>query len=202
MFTGIIEQVSNITGIKETSKDSLELTMARPAGFEIGHGDSISVDGCCLTVARFDSNHMSFDVSLETLNRTTFRLVTVGSKANIERALCLGGRLGGHLVSGHIDTVGSISHLKTESSGWELGFQFDRTHAHLVIPKGSIAIQGISLTINEIMDLKDKTEVRVMLIPTTLQKTTLATTKLGQLINIEFDLIGKYVLRNSQISHV
>jgi riboflavin synthase len=199
LFTGIIEQITEITELRELDGGLLRVGIRRPAGFEVQHGDSVAVDGCCLTVCGMTSEQLDFDVSRETLARTTLGSFRTGASVNIERALSLGGRLGGHLVLGHVDGVGQVSLIEPNASGWRFGVEFNAEHAELVIPKGSIAIQGISLTINHIRDLPGKCAIELMLIPTTLEKTTLGRARVGQQVNLEFDLLGKYILRSKQI---
>ncbi len=196
MFTGLIEQTSRIIDINLVSTSSSRLKLRSPEHFSVALGDSVSVNGCCLTVTNSDPEFMSFDISSETLARTCLGQLQPEQLVNLERAMQLGGRLGGHMVSGHIDCCGIISEIQRNPDGWLLKVEFPKDFRGLVITKGSIAIQGISLTINSVRDFSEKCEVAVMLIPVTIQKTNLSEAVLGQTVNLEFDLVGKYILRS------
>jgi riboflavin synthase len=200
MFTGLVEQTSRIIKININPNGSAQLKIVSPRDFDLALGDSVSVNGCCLTVTNSSQDFMDFDLSQETLARTSLGQLQANQLVNLERAMQLGDRLGGHMVSGHIDCCGLVSEIQRNPSGWVLKVEFPKEFASLVITKGSITIQGISLTINSVQDFKDKCEVSVMLIPLTIQKTNLSEAVLGQVVNLEFDLIGKYVQR-SQSTH-
>ena len=193
MFTGII-----------TTTGQIDAVTATPAGRRLGIaagwkspnyvlGESIAVDGACMTVVSFSETRFEVEVSSESLACTTLGRFELGTRVNLERALALGERLGGHLVSGHIDGVG---HLRAfESSGDCLRYLFELPPELLryVVPKGSLCIDGISLTVNEVDD--EARTVEMMIVPHTQQETSLCTKTIGSPVNIEVDLLGKYVER-------
>jgi riboflavin synthase len=154
-------------------------------------GDSIAVNGACLTAVRVSGKHFDVDVSPETLQTTTLGGTRIGTRVNLERALRLSDRLDGHLVSGHIDGIGTLTHRKTTGNAIFIGFSVSAALARYMIKKGSIAVDGVSLTINRC----DAHGFEVCIIPHTAQLTTVGQKKTGQKVNIETDIIGKYVER-------
>ncbi|MCX5802486.1 MAG: riboflavin synthase [Proteobacteria bacterium] len=156
---------------------------------DIREGDSISIDGVCLTVKRVAKNMFYVDASLETLNLTTFKEKKTGDRVNIERAMKSDGRFGGHIVMGHVDGIGTIVEMKQSGDSVRLEIQVPADISKYIVKKGSIAIDGISLTVNEQSDNK----FTVNIIPYTLSKTTLGEKNLRDKVNIETDVIGKYV---------
>lgn len=154
-------------------------------------GDSISVNGVCLTVVDMNHGGFSADVAVETLKVTNLGELKIGSKVNLERALQLSARIGGHLVTGHVDAVGRIRERREEGNGWRLFFEAPEAALKYVIKKGSIAIDGISLTVAEV----DKKGFSVAMIPHTAKLTTLGFKAAGDSVNFETDIIGKYVER-------
>lgn len=191
MFTGIIEEIGTVKFIKKASV-SAELGISCKYILDDVHlGDSIAVNGVCLTVTAFDSSGFTADVMHETLNRSSLGSLGAGSPVNLERAMAADGRFGGHIVSGHIDGTGKIAKLtKDENAVW---FRIN-CGDHLlryIMEKGSIAIDGISLTVAKVHD--DGFEVSI--IPHTLSETILGTKKPGDTVNLENDCIGKYVER-------
>jgi len=198
MFTGLIETTGTVVSFAQaTSSEAATLVVsAQDPNFSAHHGDSIAVNGCCLT----RSNHqgkLEFHLNPETLAVTNLSSLVPGMEVNLERALRMGDRLGGHLVSGHIDACGTIADASAQPGGNMLiSVEIPRGFGALLIPKGSITIDGVSLTINLLRDLPDgKSYVEVMLIPTTLAKTNLKKAHKNQIVNLEFDLTGKYILR-------
>lgn len=191
MFTGLIETVGSLVSLRSGGNQAvLELVAPLPAD-EIRIGDSIAVNGACLTVIDRQGDRFRFDISPETVARTTFAALQPGNKLNLERALRLGGRLDGHLVTGHIDCIGRLASRTAKGNAVLLGFSLPPEQARLLVEKGSVAIDGISLTVNSV----SAAGFSVAIIPHTLAKTTLADLGVGMSVNIETDVIGKYVAR-------
>ena len=189
MFTGLVEGIGKIKGLSRFGED-LSLTIS-PL-FEMADlriGDSVSVDGVCLTVTRVNQGSFRLDVSVETLSRSTLTGSQVGDEVNLERALRLSDRLGGHLVSGHVDGVGKILKKEQKQRSWVLRFGFEKSLLKYVIEKGSVTVDGISLTVNRC----DDQGFEVNVIPQTGRETGILRKKVGDPVNIETDLIGKYV---------
>jgi len=191
MFTGIIEATGEVRGIKP-SEIGISLEISIPQKFDdIKVGDSIAVNGVCLTAKDFNSAFFKADVSAETLSRTTLGKLRTGDQVNLERALRLSDRLGGHIVTGHIDGAAVLKAKVKEGESVRLSFVLEKKLLRYVINKGSIAIDGISLTVNEVV--KDGFSVNI--IPHTAQNTTILDKKSGDDVNIEVDVMGKYVER-------
>lgn len=191
MFTGLIEDTGRVIAFERRSESGVvRIETSLPLG-EIMLGDSVAVNGVCLTVTAKGGTALSFDVSPETIDRTTFRTLRPGSIVNLERALCLGERLGGHIVTGHIDCCATLARAETRSGNRVLEFSLPAGNARYLVEKGSVTIDGISLTVNVVST--DRFSVNI--IPHTLTKTTLAGLKTGDVVNIETDIIGKYVER-------
>ena len=191
MFTGLIEDTGRVVTFERRGESGvLRIESALPQG-EIALGDSLAVNGACLTVTAKGGTTLSFDVSPETIDRTTFRTLRPGNIVNLERALRLGERLGGHIVTGHIDCCAKLAKTDTRSGNRMLEFSIPAENARYLVAKGSVTIDGISLTVN--MVSTDRFSVNI--IPHTLTKTTLANMKAGDVVNIETDIIGKYVER-------
>jgi riboflavin synthase len=189
MFTGIVEETGRITDFTPGAKAWNLQVEARIALENLAMGDSIAVNGCCLTVARFDAKHLWFDVLEETRRLTNFKNLGVGAPVNLERSLRFDGKVGGHFVSGHIDGVGAIEVLEQRGNDIFLTVRAAPGSGRYLIHKGSIAIDGISLTVAETEDDR----LSVWLIPHTLAVTNLGSKKVGDEVNLEFDLLGKYV---------
>ena len=189
MFTGLIEGIGKITGIRRTHHDmGVTITpLFDMAGCRLG--DSISVNGVCLTVSEMREGLLGMDVSGETLSRSTLGLLRVGDPVNLERALRLTDRLGGHLVSGHVDGMGKILKKEQAHQSWVIRIGIEEALSRYIIEKGSIAVDGISLTINAC----ENGFFEVNIIPQTGMVTTLLSKKIGDPVNIETDLIGKYI---------
>jgi riboflavin synthase len=191
MFTGLIEDLGTLLEIRRGgSIASVTVATSLPM-HELALGESIAVNGTCLTVTSFGGGRFSADVSPETLEKTSLGTLHHGTRVNLERALRLSDRLGGHLMSGHIDGVARLIERTRQGNSWFLAFRFEASLTRFMVPKGSVAIDGISLTVNEVFD----ESLSVMIIPHTLERTTLASLQVGGQVNIETDLIGKYVAR-------
>lgn len=185
MFTGIVEEVGTVKAL-----GSGRLTIfATTAVEKTGLGHSIAVNGACLTVSAVDSASFSVDVMPETLRRTNLGLLRPGSGLNLERALMLGGRLGGHFVQGHVDATGKVTALKTEGAAVIARFAAPPEVLRHVVEKGFIAVDGVSLTVTSY----DSTSFSVSLVGYTLKHTTLGQRRVGDVVNLEADIIAKYV---------
>jgi riboflavin synthase len=194
MFTGLIEDTGRVAAFERRGEAGLvRVETALPCA-EIAIGDSVAVNGACLTVTAKGGTSLTFDVSPETIARTTYRSLRPGDTVNLERALCLGERLGGHIVTGHIDCCGRLARMETRSGNRILEFTLPPEHSRYLVEKGSVTIDGISLTVNGVTP----SGFSVNIIPHTFAKTTLAALKQGAEVNIETDIIGKYVERLAQ----
>lgn len=191
MFTGIIEEIGTIQMIRHSSHSVTLKIKAKKVLEETKIGDSIATNGVCLTVIHMDSNSFTADVMYETLQRTNIKHLSQGAEVNLERALRLSDRLGGHLVSGHIDGIGVIRQIRQQDIAKEITITVDSKLMRYIIPKGSVAIDGISLTVVDTTSL----DFIVSIIPHTQKDTTLSNKKIGDVVNIECDMIGKYVER-------
>jgi riboflavin synthase len=194
MFTGIVEEVGEIVDVR-TSGDVVVLTVRGPrVSTDAAHGDSIAVNGCCLTVVDEEgASEDLFRLELvpETLKRTSLGAVAAGSKVNLERALPAGGRLGGHIVQGHVDGVGTLLGRTPGERSDEVRFSLPAELSRYVVEKGSICVDGVSLTVAGV----DADSFTVALIPTTLADTTLGRRRPGDPVNLEVDIVAKYVER-------
>jgi riboflavin synthase len=191
MFTGLVEGVGEIVALTPMAEGlRLVVTTSFPAA-ELSLGESVAIDGACLTVVALEPPRAGFEVSPETLAGTTFPLKKVGDRVNLERALKLGDRLGGHLVTGHVDGVGVVRELRPGPSHTRMQFELPPALGRFVIDKGSIAVNGVSLTVNRCT----ANTFAVNVIPHTAKATTLAALKKGDRVNLETDIIGKYVAR-------
>jgi riboflavin synthase len=192
MFTGIILATGRIASLKEKGGD-LELGVdAAALDFKrIAIGDSVSVQGACLTVTRMENTRFYADVSRETMAKTTLGSSSTGSRVNLEPSLRAGDALGGHLVSGHVDAVGKLVGLVQDGRSWRLQFELPAPLMRFVASKGSICVDGVSLTVNKV----DGRCFDVNIIPHTLKVTTLGELKIGDQVNIEIDVIARYIER-------
>ena len=187
MFTGIVEEIGIVKSVQ-----SKVITIEANKIFDDLHlGDSVAVNGTCLTVSSFDNKIFNADVTQETLNRTNLGSLKNGSRVNLERAMTLSGRFGGHIVSGHIDGVGSIKSMKKDDNAIILTIEVPRQLMKYIVEKGSVAVDGISLTVASLTD----NTFSIAVIPHTLKETLQKKKKEGDKVNIENDVIGKYVER-------
>jgi riboflavin synthase len=191
VFTGIVEELGEVTAV-ENLGDASRFRLRGPVVTEgARHGDSIAVNGVCLTVVDTGSGEFSADVMAETLNRSSLGALDVGSRVNLERPMALGGRLGGHLVQGHVDGTGSIVERKL-SENWEIvKISLPADLTRYVVEKGSITVDGVSLTVVDV----GSAHFTISLIPTTLALTTLGIKQPGDPVNLEVDVLAKYVER-------
>ncbi len=189
MFTGIIEEKGEVVEIKRNGTDSFIRIRTKKILDDVRLGDSIAVNGVCLTVTRMDSNIFQADVMNETLNRSSLGRLSSGSYVNLERAMQAGGRFGGHIVSGHIDGTGRISSIKNDGIAVWYTVLADSGILRYIVEKGSVAIDGISLTVAKVTDH----DFSVSVIPHTAEMTILSSKKIGDIVNLENDIIGKYV---------
>jgi riboflavin synthase len=194
MFTGIVEELGTVEALDLLEGDAARLTIRGPKVTEDArHGDSIAVNGCCLTVVETGDGTFTADVMRETLQRTSLGQATKGSQVNLERAVAAHARLGGHIVQGHVDGVGTIA-SRTPSEHWEdVRIAAPPEILKYVAEKGSIAIDGVSLTVTDVDDATGT--FGVSLIPTTLELTVLGRNQVGDTVNLEVDVIAKYVER-------
>src|SRR6266404_779612 len=191
MFTGLVEEIGGVLWIRATASNT-QLQIAAPhIAKEIRVGDSVAVNGCCLTVASHDGDHLTFDLLEETLDRTNLKTLRRESPVNLERALAADGRIGGHFVQGHIDCAARILAFEESGADHRLEVELPAEFAHYVAYKGSIAINGISFTVAEVLPKS----FAVWLIPTTKRYTNLERAQVGDPVNLEFDLLAKYVER-------
>jgi riboflavin synthase len=200
MFTGIITGVGHISAVQalgESSTHGKRLTIQAPAGYldDVGLGDSIALNGACMTVTTFDvaAQKFTIDISAESLDKTA-GLDGLGT-VNLEKALRANDRLGGHIVSGHVDGIGSISHFAQVGESWELRVMAPPSLAKYLAYKGSITINGVSLTVNRVADLPGGCEISINLIPHTVENTSLGTLAQGSRVNLEIDTVARYVER-------
>ena len=189
MFTGIIEEVGKITQINKQGEFAVVTIQASKVLQDVHLGDSIAVNGVCLTVTSFSESQFTADVMSETLKRTSLGELKPSSPVNLERAMAANGRFGGHIVSGHIDGTGEVVGIKPAHNSIWYRIQTTPKLMRYIIEKGSITIDGISLTVVD----TDETSFRVSIIPHTIKETNLGSKKIGSLVNLENDIVGKYI---------
>lgn len=191
MFTGLIQHIGILESGQKTPSGQVLRVRSRSITDDVEIGDSVAVDGVCLTVTSKTSDAFLADVSTESLNRTTLGEMSVGDRVNLEPALRLGDRMGGHMVTGHVDGPGRIAKRSTEGNGTVFTISAAQDLMTMIVEKGSIAVDGISLTVN----IVGEEHFSVMVIPHTLEHTTLQDRRPGQKVNLETDILGKYVAR-------
>jgi riboflavin synthase len=191
MFTGLIEEVGTVAALgKNPHGAKLEIVAAGLAN-DVRIGESIAVNGCCLTVAARRDDQLVFDLLEETIQRTNLRTLRRDDRVNLEQALLADGRLGGHFVQGHVDCSAQILRLEESGADWRLEMELPAAFAKYVVEKGSIALNGISLTVAEVLEKS----FAVWIIPHTRTQTNLSAAEAGDLVNLEFDILAKYVER-------
>ena len=195
MFTGIVEELGHVVSVEQLADDSARLVVSGPVVTgDARHGDSIAVNGVCLTVVDLGAGSFSADVMAETLKRSSLGALSAGDRVNLERPMAADGRFGGHIVQGHVDGRGIIRGRR-RSANWEVvEVDLPADLARFVVPKGSITVDGVSLTVVDVVD-GAQPWFSVSLIPTTLADTTLGTKDVGDPVNLEVDVIAKYVER-------
>lgn len=192
MFTGIIEKVCTVKNIsRNASNMEISIDLADLVE-DIKVGDSVAVNGTCLTAVKIQNNVVSFELSSETVAKSSFADIRPSRKVNIERAMKLNGRLGGHLVQGHIDGIATIKSISDKGNFKDITFSADKELLNQMVTKGSVAIDGVSLTIAQM----DAISFKVAVIPQTLKETILSSAKIGDKVNIETDIIGKMVKKH------
>lgn len=189
MFTGIVEEAGRVVECVETPEGCRFTIEAQTIHHDTRPGDSIANNGCCLTVTSIDSNRLTFDLLEETRRKTNLQSLAPGTLINLERALAAHSRLGGHFVSGHIDHTGTITRWEKQGSDYTLEIEVPEGFQQYLVPKASVAIDGISLTVGNVQDRR----FNVWIIPHTHDVTNLQQRATGQLVNLEFDLLAKYV---------
>jgi riboflavin synthase len=209
MFTGIIEHTGTIEAL-DLNRDGGRITIHAPTvAPSLAVSNSIAVNGCCLTIVDLHNGRLSADLSGETIRKTSFGAnggeLKKGARVNLEQPLTAGKEFGGHFVLGHVDTVGRVTHLTPEGENWWFGVQVPEEFARYVVPKGSITIDGISLTVarsqNFVTPQSERFTVEVAVIPYTYEHTNIRDRKPGDAVNLEVDVIGKYVERYLQAGH-
>lgn len=194
MFTGIIEEKSKVRRISRTSQGYRLTVYSAVVSKSVRLGDSISVNGVCLTVVQVRDKDISFDVMEETLRRTNLSGFSVGETVNLEGALKIGDKISGHFVTGHVDCVGKIRTISKRPNDTAMDIEFPADKQAYLAGKGSVAVDGVSLTVAEIIG----SILRVYLIPLTLKATDLGSKKVGDSVNIEFDILSKYIMKEPQ----
>lgn len=189
MFTGLIQRIGKLDGLHRSGQGMCLAVRVEPPLVDVESGESIAVDGVCLTVTEPGNSRFVADISPETLSRTTLGTKRPGDPVNIERALRLSDRLGGHLVSGHVDDTGRVVEVRQMGGFTEVWFEADRTLGRYIVEKGSICVDGVSLTVAECREAT----FSVALVPATIQSTTLSTLRPGRQVNLEIDMLARYV---------
>ena len=195
MFTGIVETLGEVAEVKPTTA-GFRLRVTTPLSLEVKPGDSVAVNGVCLTVVSADADGIHMDVSPETLRVSALGALKRGTAVNLERPLRTDGRIDGHFVQGHVDATGSIEEMRQDGDAWWVTVKFPPSLAPQIVRKGSIAVDGISLTVAGVDDRRFDVQV----IPYTWQHTNLRFVKVNDLVNLECDMLGKYVLRAMELA--
>ena len=193
MFTGIVAALGKVIKI-EQGPESAQLTIESQGFFsDIKLGDSVAVNGCCLTAVTNTSDQFTVDVMKQTLSVTNIGNLKVGDEVNLEKAMLVSDRLGGHIVQGHVDSLAKVSEINEGADWYEIIFEVPQNYLKYIQPQGSITLNGVSLTVAKLDD--EKAQVSVWLIPETLKRTNLGNLKVNDLVNLEVDVLAKYVER-------
>ena len=196
MFTGIVAAQGQVTDLVHHDGDlSIQINVGELRANDVKLGESISVSGVCLTVVNIDETLVTFDVSAETLERTALGLLQIGTMVNLERAMMFNDRYGGHLVTGHIDAVGYLESREDSARSVQMTFSGDREIAPYIAQKGSITVDGVSLTVNSVHDLTSGVKFDVNIVPHSLEVTTLGERSVGDCVHLEADLVARYLNR-------
>jgi riboflavin synthase len=190
MFTGIIESVGFVKNLQQ-EKENLHITIESKFTSELKIDQSIAHNGVCLTIVNIKGNEYKVTAIKETLDKSNLKYVTVGSEINLERAMILGARLDGHIVQGHVDQTAVCNNITEENGSWVFSFDYDNAYNNITIEKGSITVNGVSLTVVN----SQKNSFSVAIIPYTYEFTNFHAFRIGTVVNLEFDVIGKYVAR-------
>ncbi len=190
MFTGIIESVGLVKNLQQ-EKENLHITIESNFTHELKIDQSIAHNGVCLTIVNIKGKEYTVTAIKETLDKSNLKYIAIGDEINLERAMILGARLDGHIVQGHVDQTAVCTNILEENGSWVFSFEYDNAYNNITIEKGSITINGVSLTVVN----SKKTSFSVAIIPYTYEFTNFHTFKKGTVVNVEFDVIGKYVAR-------
>ena len=190
MFSGIVEQVGHVRSIRKEN-ENVHFVVQAPMAKELKIDQSVAHNGVCLTVVSLQDDSYQVTAILETLQRTKLGLIREGDEVNLERCLRLNDRLDGHMVQGHVDTTAVCTAAEDQEGSWKFTFEYSGNPEWITVPKGSICVNGISLTVVD----SDRSAFSVCIIPFTMENTNLKNLKTGDLVNLEFDVIGKYVMR-------
>ena len=201
MFTGIVQHVGVVKQVRPLSDNSIQIDVdCKDLNSTSSLGQSISIDGICLTVEKVHNDVLTFTAISETIDKTKLKEKVSGSLVNVEGSASMQDLVGGHPITGHIDTVGKIIDISNSESWKTIRISVDKSHRNLIVSKGSICIDGVSLTISNIGSVEESW-FEVSLIPATLSHTTLDSLLVGDLVNIEFDQVGKYIAQNMQMQN-
>jgi riboflavin synthase len=201
MFTGIVQHVGVVKQVRPLSDNSIQIDVdCKDLNSTSSLGQSISIDGICLTVEKVNNDVLTFTAISETIDKTKLKEKVTGSLVNVEGSASMQDLVGGHPITGHIDTVGKIIDITNSESWRSIRISVDKSHRNLIVSKGSICIDGVSLTISNIGSVEESW-FEVSLIPATLSHTTLDSLVVGNLVNIEFDQVAKYIAQNMQMQN-
>lgn len=198
MFTGIITDVGEVRSVEDRGDVRMVIATHYDTN-SIDLGASIACSGACLTVVETAEDWFAVDVSAETLSKTNLGSWAPGTKVNLERALCVGDELGGHIVSGHVDAVGKILSIEEEGASLRFRFEVPKSIAPYIAPKGGVALNGVSLTVNDVEDTADTCIFGINIIPHTQEQTTFESARAGDAVNVEIDILARYVARLKEV---